>query len=66
MLKDVGNLTRRAVDIDAEGYLFYMGSVLGWSREELTVFLAKFREEWRSNYYRPYWEQKVIWGRKPE
>lgn len=59
-------MTRTALNLDAEGYLFHMGTVLGWSKEELIVYLAGFRKELAANKHRAYWPQKVIWGRKPE
>jgi len=39
---------------------------MGWSKEEVSVFLAKFRREVRSGKYHPYFKNKIIWGRKPE
>jgi len=39
---------------------------MGWSKEEVMAFLAQFRREVRSGKYRPYFKNKIIWGRKPE
>jgi hypothetical protein len=43
-----------------------MTTVLGWSREQVTVYIAHLRRELRSlKHHVCYW-QKVVWGRKPE
>ena len=54
------------LDGDAEGWVLFLASTLGWSRTEVQVYLAKLRAEIRSNTYLPYYKQKIIWGRKPE
>jgi len=51
---------------DAEGLVLFMAGALGWKKEEVLVFLAKFRREVRSRKYRPFYRQKVVWGMKPE
>lgn len=54
------------LDEDGEGFILFLANTLGWSREEIQVYLARLRAEVRSNKYCPYYKQKVIWGRKPE
>lgn len=54
---------------DPEGLLTFMANAVGWSREEITVYLAHLRREIRSISSRglhPYYHQKIVWGRKPE
>lgn len=58
--------TQLTLEQDAEGYVLFLANTLGWSREEVTVYLAKFRREIRSGLYQAYYKQKVVWGRKPE
>ena len=54
------------VEEDPEGFVLALANTLGWSREEILVYIAYFRREVRSNKYRPYYWQKAVWGRKPE
>lgn len=65
-LKEVGALSHLALDGDAEGYVLYMASVLGWQNEEIQVYLAHFRREIRGSRLCPYNTQRIVWGRKPE
>lgn len=66
LYKELGTMTQITMEADAEGYLMYMASSLGWSRDEIQVYLTHYRREMRSNKYCPYYRQKVVWGRKPE
>ncbi len=65
-LKQIGEFTQLALEQDAEGYLLFMANTLGWTREEIMVYLAIFKREVRSGLYQAYYRQKVVWGRKPE
>jgi hypothetical protein len=65
-MKEIGAFTQLALDMDAEGYLLYMANTLGWTREEIMVYLAIFKREVRSGLYHAYYRQKVVWGRRPE
>ncbi len=65
-LKEIGAFTQLVLEQDAEGYLLFMADTLGWTREEIMVYLARFRREVRSGLYHAYYKQKVVWGRKPE
>ena len=46
--------------------MLFLANTLGWSREEIIVYLATFRREVRSGEFHAYYRQKVVWGRKPE
>jgi len=65
-LKELGAYTQLALEQDAEGYVLFLANTLGWSREEIAVYLAKFRREVKSGLYHAYYRQKVVWGRRPE
>ena len=64
-MKEIGRISQLTVEEDAEGFLFHVANVLGWSEEEVHVYAADFRNEIRSKKYRPYFYQSVVWGRKP-
>lgn len=51
---------------DIEGYMLYVANTLGWSREEVQIYITHLRREIRSNKYCPYSRQKVVYGRNPE
>ncbi|GAB1312634.1 SAM-dependent methylransferase [Madurella fahalii] len=65
-MKEIGEFTKLTLTQDAEGFLVFIANTLGWSREEIMVYLAMFRREVRSGAYHAYYKQKVVWGRKPE
>ena len=66
LLKEIGTVTQIGFEADIEGYILFIASTLGWSKEEVQVYVAKLRREIRSLKYRPWYWQKVVWGRKPE
>lgn len=66
MIKEVGAMTQLTIESDAEGYILFLADVLGWTNEEVQVYIAHYRREVRSNMYCPYYKQKILWGRKPE
>lgn len=66
VLKELGMVTQVAFEADIEGYILFIASELGWSKEEVQVYVANVRREVRSLSYRPWYWQKVVWGRKPE
>lgn len=51
---------------DSEGFIYQLASILGWTREEIQVYIAHLRPEIVSGMYKPYYLQKVVVGRKPE
>ena len=63
--KQVGTFSQYALESDLEGYILFMASTVGWSREEIQVYISHFRREIRSGQFYPYFTQKVIWGQKP-
>ena len=46
--------------------MLLMATTLGWSRDEILVYIAHIKREVRSRKFHPYYRQKVVWGRKPE
>ncbi|KAJ9142423.1 Methyltransferase domain-containing protein [Pleurostoma richardsiae] len=65
-LKEIGQYARITLEQDIEGYVLFMASLIGWTKEEVQVFVAKMRQELTSKKMHPYYRQKVVWGRKPE
>ena len=65
-MKEIGAFTQLTLEQDAEGYLIFIANTQGWSREEIMVYLAKFRREVQSGAHHAYYRQKVVWGKKPE
>ncbi|KAK0651105.1 S-adenosyl-L-methionine-dependent methyltransferase [Cercophora newfieldiana] len=65
-LRERGEFVRIWLEQDAEGIVLFIAGVMGWSKEEVAAFLARFRREVRSGKYRPYFRNKIIWGKKPE
>ncbi len=62
----MGEFSRLAILQDIEGFILFMTSVLGWSREQVQVYVAYVRKELRAGEYHYYFRQRVVWGRKPE
>lgn len=65
-LKEVGTCTAVAIDQDVEGYVLYVANMLGWTKEEVTVYAAHVRRELRNPAIHGYYKVKVVWARKPE
>ena len=65
-MKQMGLFATEAVLTDTEGYVLYMATLLGWSREEVMVYAAKLRNEIQDTSIHPYFHVKVVWGKKPE
>jgi hypothetical protein len=57
---------RITLEQDTEGYVLFLANTLGWTRGEITFYLARFRSEVKSGLHHAYHKQKVVWGRKPE
>lgn len=53
------------MESDVEGYILFIAATIGWTRDEIQVYLAHLRQEVRSNKYYTYYQQRVVWGRKP-
>ncbi|KAK3356515.1 S-adenosyl-L-methionine-dependent methyltransferase [Lasiosphaeria hispida] len=65
-IKEQGLFSRAVLEQDPEGYILFITNTLGWSREQILVYVAQIRKEVRSGKYHPYYKQLVVWGRKPE
>lgn len=61
----MGPYTKFGLETDSEGFVLFMAHTLGWSRDEIQVYIAHFRRELRSGKYHGYFSQKVVWGQKP-
>ena len=67
-LPDVPPVRRRLLTIPAPlGYAMYLfTNALGWSEQQVTVFLARVRKEMRDLRIQPYFLVEAVYGRKPE
>ncbi|KAK0702399.1 S-adenosyl-L-methionine-dependent methyltransferase [Lasiosphaeris hirsuta] len=63
--REVGVYMQLAFEQDVEGTVLFMATTLGWTRNEVSVFLAHFWKEIRSRKIHAFFRQKVVWGRKP-
>ncbi|KAH7222544.1 S-adenosyl-L-methionine-dependent methyltransferase [Fusarium redolens] len=63
--RSVGQFMQAAFEQDAQGTVLHMATALGWTEEEVIVFISHFRREIRSPKIHSYFRQKVVWGRKP-
>ena len=63
--REVGAYMQLALEQDAEGTVLFMATTLGWTKEQVHVYLAHYRREIRSKRVHVFFRQKVIWGRKP-
>ena len=65
-LKMLGHYNQTVLLSDIEGYVLFMADTLGWSKPEITAYIAHLRREVKSGKHHSYYLQKVVWGRKPE
>lgn len=65
-MKETGEFGYAAVATDVEGYVTYMASMQGWTKEEVMVYAAHLRREMRNPAIHGYYRVKVVWGKKPE
>ncbi|KIL90145.1 hypothetical protein FAVG1_06884 [Fusarium avenaceum] len=65
VLKEMGRYVQFMLETDTEGTVLFMAHTLGWSKEEIQVYIAHLRKEMRAGNSNAYHRQKVIWGRKP-
>ncbi|CAJ0555423.1 Ff.00g054880.m01.CDS01 [Fusarium sp. VM40] len=63
--KEMGRYMQFMLETDTEGTVLFMAHTLGWSKEEIHVYIAHLRKEMRAGKSNAYHRQKVIWGRKP-
>ncbi|KAH8884102.1 S-adenosyl-L-methionine-dependent methyltransferase [Thozetella sp. PMI_491] len=64
-LNEIGQFQHLATARDMEGSMLYIAAMQGWSPEEVSVYVAHLRKEWRSKHIHGYYWQKIVWGRKP-
>ncbi|KAL7794312.1 S-adenosyl-L-methionine-dependent methyltransferase [Trichoderma ceciliae] len=63
--KELGQFAQMVIERDIEGYVVFMANTLGWTREEILVYIGMLRRELRSKNFHAYYNQKLVWGRKP-
>lgn len=66
-LKEVGQFTMLTLQTDIEGYILYTwNAVLGWSPEEIQVYIAHLRRQLNETaQIKPWYIHRVVYGRKP-
>ncbi|KAM0549227.1 hypothetical protein ACHAPJ_009537 [Fusarium lateritium] len=65
VLKEMGRYTQFGLETDTEGFVLFMAHTLGWTKDEIQVYIAHLRREMRAGRSHAYYRQKVVWGRKP-
>lgn len=49
------------------GWILYIWTtVMGWSKEEVTVYVAHLRKQLRDRHVHAYVKYRAIYGKKPE
>ena len=64
-MKEIGRYQQLVVEQDIEGFVLLTANAVGWTREEITVYLAQYRREVQSGKHHAYYWQRVLWARKP-
>ncbi|KXX75055.1 Phosphoethanolamine N-methyltransferase 1 [Madurella mycetomatis] len=65
-MNQIGRIAQAIMDQDVEGYILFIANTLGWSRQQILVYLAMFRREVKSGKHHTYYSQRILWARKPE
>ncbi|KAH7214380.1 S-adenosyl-L-methionine-dependent methyltransferase [Fusarium oxysporum] len=65
-LKEIGQFGELFSTQDTEGLVLFVANTLGWTPEEVHVYIAKFRREIRGRRNHPYIRLRTVWARKPE
>ncbi|KLP16767.1 methyltransferase [Fusarium fujikuroi] len=65
-LKEMGQFGELFSTQDTEGLVLFVANTLGWTPEEVHVYIAKFRREIRDRRNHPYIRLRTVWARKPE
>ncbi|KIL94136.1 hypothetical protein FAVG1_02698 [Fusarium avenaceum] len=63
--KEAGQYFQAAILQDVEGTLMFIANLLGWAKEEIHVFAARYRREIKSKNHHGYFLGKVVWAQKP-
>ncbi|UPK94434.1 hypothetical protein LCI18_005369 [Fusarium solani-melongenae] len=64
-LKEIGRFGQVFGTQDPEGFVNFVATFLGWSSDEVHVYLARFRSELRNLKHHPYVLLKTVWAQKP-
>ncbi|KAI0019321.1 S-adenosyl-L-methionine-dependent methyltransferase [Xylariomycetidae sp. FL0641] len=65
-LREVGTYAKMSVEQGLEGFALYLfTNALGWSKEQVMVYLARVRSELRNIKIKPYFKVQYVYGRKP-
>ena len=64
--REIEVFAQYAVMSDVEGFILFMTTVFGWSRDEVAVYITHLRRELNSLKHHVCYMQKVVWGRKPD
>ncbi|KAL2211586.1 S-adenosyl-L-methionine-dependent methyltransferase [Sarocladium strictum] len=63
--KQIGLITRVALENDTEGTIGFMATQLGWKKEEISVYAAQLRKELRTNSVHSYYRANTVYAQKP-
>lgn len=64
-LKEIGRFGQVYGTQDPEGFINFVATFLGWTPEEIQVYLARLRGELRNLKIHPYAFLKTVWAQKP-
>ncbi|KAH6608300.1 hypothetical protein Trco_004613, partial [Trichoderma cornu-damae] len=63
--KELGHFAQIVLERDVEGYTLFMANTLGWMKDEILAYIGTLRRDLRSGNFHAYYNQKVVWARKP-
>ncbi|KAK0609946.1 S-adenosyl-L-methionine-dependent methyltransferase [Bombardia bombarda] len=65
-LNEIGMYSQLAIEQDIEGYVLFMwGQVMGWSSEQIGVYIAHFRRQLRDYNVHAYVRMRSVFAQKP-
>ncbi|KAI0509601.1 S-adenosyl-L-methionine-dependent methyltransferase [Xylaria bambusicola] len=65
-MQQLGAFSQLAMEQDLDGYaMFLFTNALGWSPQQVTVYLARMRKEMRDMRMQPYFIVESVYGQKP-
>ncbi|KAF4416383.1 s-adenosyl-l-methionine-dependent methyltransferase [Fusarium acutatum] len=66
-LKQIGLYNEAFIDHSIDAFaIFPIGEILGWSKEEVTVLVSQMRKALKEPRALPYFNVRMVYGRKPE
>ena len=65
-MKEIGVYAQAAFEHDTEGYILFLATTIGWTKDEVTAYVKQASREVRSRTRKPQYRQKAVWARKPE